>query len=73
MKRNKKKMKWWKKLILTVCIVLVAFLAISVGTIIYFTGDSLSGRGMLAMIGYSGLDLPKGILTGSISLTTSNI
>ena len=61
MKRNKKKMKWWKKLILTVCIVLVAFLAISVGTIIYFTGDSLSGRGMLAMIGYSGLDLPKGI------------
>lgn len=57
----KKKMAWWKKLLIVLLIILILFcgmVGFSVFMIKKYTGDSLSMRGMLAMVGYGGFDLP---------------
>ncbi len=57
----KKKMAWWKILLIVLLVILVLFcgmVGFSVFMIKKFTGDSLSIRGMMAMAGYGGFDLP---------------
>lgn len=57
----KKKMAWWKKLLIVLLVILLLFcgmVGFSVLMIKKFTGDSLSVRGMMAMVGYGGFDLP---------------
>lgn len=57
----KKKMAWWKKLLIVLLVILLLFcgmVGFSVFMIKKFTGDSLSVRGMMAMVGYGGFDLP---------------
>lgn len=63
-KKAKRKLVWWKKIIVIVAILLAVIVAFSVFSFVmirHFTGDSLSFKGTLSMLGYSGLNLPKGI------------
>lgn len=59
MSKQKKKMKWYSKLLIILLSIVIAFLAFSYGAIRFFTGDSLSFKGVLAMAGYGGFDLPQ--------------
>lgn len=59
-KNKKKKLPWWAVVLIVMLAVVVIFLGISLGTIRYFVGDSLSFKGILAMASYGGFDLPEG-------------
>ena len=60
-KKEKKKLKWWQvvlRIILVLLIIFCVFIGFSVFTILKFTGDSLSLRGTMAMVGYGGIEMP---------------
>ena len=57
---KKKKLPWWAVVLIVMLAVVIIFLGISLGTIRYFVGDSLSFKGILAMASYGGFDLPEG-------------
>lgn len=56
--KQKKRMAWWKVLLIVLVLVPVIFIAFSLITIRSFVGDSLSLNGTLAMAAYGGFELP---------------
>ncbi len=53
-----KKKKIWKRILIIILLIPVVFLGISLATIRFFTGDTLTFKGTLAMAGYGGINFP---------------
>lgn len=58
--KGKKKLSWWKILLIVLLSMVIIFVGFSYGMIRYFVGDTLSFKGILSMMSYGGFDLPEG-------------